>query len=226
MLSIFPVFPVKMSAPLGQLLESHPILPFQGARGILRITTQAFHDCGISPEDLGKGAAPKARASKGSGKPPRVKTLAFVASLCFSCFLYVAIFGLHLIDSIQKAQLSQIDVMEAAGYPLLIDIILYLRQSKIDNISSQNHTQIDTRGFSPNKIDITESNLARFQNDCGSSTSCSWSNEPLTASQSRKKTNKLIRAIHGNATCHKAPVTFMTKSFMVDKDISNSRFFH
>ena len=70
----YPIFPVKMSEPLGQLLESHPMLPFQGAGGLLPLTTQAFQDYGINPEEFGKGAAPKPRSSKGYGKSSKGKT--------------------------------------------------------------------------------------------------------------------------------------------------------
>ena len=61
----YPVLPMKMSAQLGTLLESHPMLPFQGAGGLLSLTLQAFEDYGIAAENYGKGAPSKSQTLKG-----------------------------------------------------------------------------------------------------------------------------------------------------------------
>ena len=54
---------MKMGSELSELLESHPMLPFQGAGGLLSLTQQAFQDDGVNSEDFGKGAA-KAKGSR------------------------------------------------------------------------------------------------------------------------------------------------------------------
>ena len=65
----YPIFPMKMGSELSKLLESHPMLPFQGAGGLLSLTQQAFQDYGVNSEDFGKGAAKaKGSRSKSSGK--------------------------------------------------------------------------------------------------------------------------------------------------------------
>ena len=61
---LYPIFPMRMGPELAKLLESHPLLPFQGAGGLLSLTQQAFQDYGVNSEDFGKGAA-KNKSSKG-----------------------------------------------------------------------------------------------------------------------------------------------------------------
>ena len=61
----YPVMPVRISSELASLLESHPMLPFQGAGGLTALTAQAFQDHGVA-EDFTKGS-PKSRPS-GKGK--------------------------------------------------------------------------------------------------------------------------------------------------------------
>ena len=65
----YPIFPMKIGRDLATLLESHLMLPFQGAGGLLSITQQAFQDYGVNSGDFGKGAA-KGKGSKArpSGK--------------------------------------------------------------------------------------------------------------------------------------------------------------
>ena len=60
----YPIFPMRMGSDLAKLLESHPLLPFQGAGGLLSLTQQAFQDYGVNSEDFGEGAA-KSKSSKG-----------------------------------------------------------------------------------------------------------------------------------------------------------------
>ena len=38
----YPIFPMRMGPELAKLLESHPLLPFQGVGGLLSLTQQAF----------------------------------------------------------------------------------------------------------------------------------------------------------------------------------------
>ena len=64
----YPIFPMRMGADLAKLLESHPLLPFQGAGGLLSLTQQAFQDYGGSSEDFGKGAAKSKNSKGGKGK--------------------------------------------------------------------------------------------------------------------------------------------------------------
>ena len=64
----YPMFPMKISTELGRLLESHPMLPFQGAGGLLALTQQAFEDYGVHPEEFGKGSPQKPQSNKGKGK--------------------------------------------------------------------------------------------------------------------------------------------------------------
>ena len=63
----YQIMPVRISDDLASMLESHPMLPFQGAGGMTALTAQAFLDQGC--EDYGKGS-PKAKGS-GKGKQPR-----------------------------------------------------------------------------------------------------------------------------------------------------------
>ena len=70
----FPIFPNKMSSELAVLLESHPMLPFQGAGGLLSVVQQTFQDYGFDPEERkgvgkGKGKIKNKGQSKGKGKP-------------------------------------------------------------------------------------------------------------------------------------------------------------
>ena len=62
--------PVRISDDLAAMLESHPMLPFQGAGGMTALTAQAFLDQGY--DDYGKGS-PKAKGS-GKGKQPQKRT--------------------------------------------------------------------------------------------------------------------------------------------------------
>lgn len=66
----YQIMPVRISDDLAMMLESHPMLPFQGAGGMTALTAQAFLDQGY--EDYGKGS-PKAKGS-GKGKQPQKRT--------------------------------------------------------------------------------------------------------------------------------------------------------
>ena len=59
--------PVRIFDDLASMLESHPMLPFQGAGGMTALTAQVFLDQGY--EDYYGKESPKA---KGSGKGKRV----------------------------------------------------------------------------------------------------------------------------------------------------------
>ena len=61
--------PVRISAELASLLESHPMLPFQGAGGLTALTAQAFQDHGVA-EDFTKGSP----TSRPSGKGKQTQT--------------------------------------------------------------------------------------------------------------------------------------------------------
>ena len=64
----YPIFPMRMGPELAKLLESHPLLPFQGAGGLLSLTQQAFQDYGVNSEVFGKGAAKNKSSKGGKGK--------------------------------------------------------------------------------------------------------------------------------------------------------------
>ena len=64
----YPIFPMRMGPDLAKLLESHPLLPFQGAGGLLSLTQQAFQDYGANSDDFGKGAAKNKSSKGGKGK--------------------------------------------------------------------------------------------------------------------------------------------------------------
>ena len=71
----YPILPNRMSSELAALLESHPMLPFQGAGGLLSVVQQTFLDRGIMEEPgkaTGKGKTKskgKSDTGKGKGKP-------------------------------------------------------------------------------------------------------------------------------------------------------------
>ena len=68
----FPILPNRMSGELAALLESHPMLPFQGAGGLLSVVQQTCLDRGIMEEPgkaTGKGKTKsKGKSDKGKGK--------------------------------------------------------------------------------------------------------------------------------------------------------------
>ncbi|OLP82167.1 hypothetical protein AK812_SmicGene37210 [Symbiodinium microadriaticum] len=66
----YTVMPVRISDDLAAMLQSHPMLPFQGAGGMTALTAQAFLDQGY--DDYGKGS-PKAKGS-GKGKSQSKRT--------------------------------------------------------------------------------------------------------------------------------------------------------
>ena len=68
---------MRMGPELAKLLESHPLLPFQGAGGLLSLTQQAFQDTGlirkISERVLPRTRAPRAVKAKAPTRDLRAK---------------------------------------------------------------------------------------------------------------------------------------------------------
>ena len=66
----YTVMPVRISDDLAAMLQSHPMLPFQGAGGMTALTAQAFLDQGY--DDYGKGS-PRLRPKVPEKVNPRTK---------------------------------------------------------------------------------------------------------------------------------------------------------